>query len=168
MLILFVAFVLMAPDGTWQRNLDAQPPFISSVVEPIPSPSSQISLDHRSKPDFVLRCAVGRQLLAQLHTAVLNSVAEPVTSDMSLTRVRFAFDDGAWESDAWRRHFNVVTASADFIHRLEAAREAKIEVLLTCRQCGAWQQVPFPIVYRLDARGFADARDALTQACPGR
>ena len=166
MLILFVAFVLMAPVGTWQRNLDAQPPFISSVVEPIRS--SQVSLNHRSKPVFALRCAVGQRLQGQLYTAVRNSVAEPITSDMSLTRVRFAFDDGAWESDAWKRHFNVVTASADFIHRLEAAREAKIEVLLTCRQCGAWQQVPFPIVYRLDARGFADARDALTQACQVR
>ncbi len=162
MLILFFAFVLMAPNGTWQRNLDAQPPFISAVVEPIPS--SQVSLNHRSKPIFALRCAVGRRLLAQLHTAVLNSV-EPVSSDMSLTRVRFAFDDGAWESDVWRREFNVVTASADFIYRLEGAREVKIEVYVTCRQCGDPQHVPLPIVYRLDARGFADARDALTQAC---
>jgi hypothetical protein len=164
MLILFFAFVLMAPDGTWQRSLDAQPPFISTVVERIPS--RQVSLNHQ-RPVFALRCAFGRGLLAQLYTAALNRV-EPVTSDMSLTRVRFAFDDGAWESDVWRReNFNVVTASADFIDRLEGAREVKIEVHVICRDCGAPLHVPLPIVYRLDARGFTDARDALTQACLG-
>lgn len=160
-LILFFAFVLMAPDGTWQRNLDAQPPFISAVVEPIPS--GQVLLNHQSKPVFALRCALGRRLLAQLHTAARSSV-EPVTSDMSLTRVRFAFDDGAWESDVWRRERNVVTASVDFVDRLEGAREAKIEVHVTCRECDAPLRVPLPIVYRLDARGFTDARNALTQA----
>jgi hypothetical protein len=162
-LILFFAFLLMAPDGTWQRNLDAQPPFISAVVQPIPS--SHVLLSHQSRPVFALRCAFGGRLVAQLHTGVVNSVAEPATSDMSLTRVRFAFDDGPWESEVWKRDLNVVTASADFSDRLEGAREVKIEVLVTCRQCGVTLRGPLPIVYRLNARGFTDARDALTLAC---
>ncbi len=165
MLVLFVALVLMTPGGTWQRGLDAQPPFISTVVEPIPS--SHAARNHRSKPAFALRCGVGGRLLAQLHTAALNNV-EPATSDMSLTRVRVAFDDGAWESDVWRREdFIVLTASPDFIDRLEGAREVKIEVYVTCRRCGDRQPVPLPIVYRLHATGFADARAALAQACVG-
>ena len=164
MLTLFFAFVLMAPDGTWQRNLEAQPPFISTVVQPVPS--SHVLLNHQSKPVFALRCAFGRGLLAQLQTAALSSL-EPATSDMSLTRVQFAFDNGAWESEVWRRELNVVTAPADFIDRLESAREVKIEVHVTCRQCDPPLRVPLPIVYRLNARGFTDARDALTQACLG-
>lgn len=155
---LLFALVLLASEGPWQPDREARPPVLNARVEPVPAHHG--ALNHLTKPSFIVACAHGG-VRARLRAATRRGL-EPVRFDaaMSTTRVRFALDDGEWESAVWARDYDTVTASAEFLERLEGARQAVIEVRVMCPGCEAAPR----IAYTIDATGVS----ALAHVCRGR
>jgi len=146
--------------GAWVFVSRSSGPVISAAVEGVPA-------EHAAwGPALIRTLIVGCDrgvLRGTLHASTREGI-EPLSSSgqaLNATRVGVRFDAEPTAWGVWRREFDSVSPPADFLDRLARAREALVDVAVSCKGCGA----PARVTLRIPTDGFAEARAALLAAC---
>ena len=146
--------------GAWFFVSRSGAPLVSAAVEGIPA--GHAAWGPAFSRSLIIRCDRGR-LAGTLHASTRQGI-EPLSSTgmaVNTTRVGVRFDAEPMTWDVWHREFDSVSPPDDFFERLARAREALVEVAVSCKGCGA----PARVRLRIPTDGFAEALGALRAAC---
>ncbi len=142
--------------GAWFLVSRSGGPLISAAVEGVPA--EHAAWGPAFGRSLIIRCDRG-VLTGTLHASTRQGI-EPLSSGNTM-RVGVSFDADPMTWGVWHREFDSVSPPDDFFERLERAREALVEVAVSCKDCGA----PARVRLRIPTDGFAQARAALRAAC---